>query len=231
MGLTSVKLLPEQQPLLPDVGVLALVPDTWSMVWQVRHQILTRLARYFHVVWADPALDWRARLNGIGRPYRPRVDSPPGFRIYAPEAWLPKFYRPSWLAGMTSRWRLERAKRLLARAGCEEILLSLWRPEFADAVGHLPSCRSSYHIDDEYLLRCRSAVQRGMRADRARDQVRLVPSLLLRRATSTAHCSCPRCRLSAYATAHPNPAIWPRSHGHGSATCPETPSDWAPSIG
>jgi glycosyltransferase involved in cell wall biosynthesis len=136
--------------MLPDIGILALVPDTWSMVWQVRHQILTRLARYFHVVWANPALDWRARLNEIGQPYEPYPACPPGFRVYTAEAWLPKLYRPSWLAGLTSRLRLERAKRILARAGCKKILLSLWRPEFGDAVRRLPSCRSCYHIDDEY---------------------------------------------------------------------------------
>jgi hypothetical protein len=211
MGLTSDKLLPEQQPLLPDVGVLALVPDTWSMVWQVRHQILTRLARYFHVVWADPALDWRARLNGIGRPYRPRVDSPPGFRIYAPEAWLPMFYRPSWLAGMTSRWRLERAKSLLARAGCEEILLSLWRPEFADAVRHLPSCRSSYHIDDEYSF---SEVEVPLSRQECEliarvDQVFVSsPGLLLRKGDINRHTALVPNGVDyqAYATAHPEPS-------------------------
>jgi glycosyltransferase involved in cell wall biosynthesis len=211
MGLASEKLLPGKQPLLPDVGVLALVPDTWSMVWQVRHQILTRLARYFHVVWANPALDWRARLNGIGQPYRPRVDSPPGFRVYTAEAWLPKFYRPSWLAGLTSRWRLERAKSILARAGCEEILLSLWRPEFADAMRHLPSCRSCYHIDDEYSF---SDVEMPLSEQECEliahvDQVFVSsPSLLLRKGDINRHTALVPNGVDyqAYATAHPEPS-------------------------
>jgi len=51
-------------PLVPDVGVLALVPDRWSDLWQQRHQVLTRLARYFHVTWMNPAREWRAVLTG-----------------------------------------------------------------------------------------------------------------------------------------------------------------------
>jgi Glycosyl transferases group 1 len=136
--------------MLPDVGILALVPDTWSMVWQVRHQILVRLSRYFHVAWVNPAVDWRASLHPRARLDGPCFIGPPGFRVYSAEAWLPKFYRPAWLAEFTSRLRVRRARSILTRAGCKEILLSVWRPEFADAVRYLPSCRSCYHIDDEY---------------------------------------------------------------------------------
>jgi hypothetical protein len=38
-------------PLIPEVGVLALVPDHWEC--QPRHHIMTRLARYFSVVWRN----------------------------------------------------------------------------------------------------------------------------------------------------------------------------------
>jgi Glycosyl transferases group 1 len=137
-------------PMLPDVGVLALVPEPWSVVWQLRHQVLRRLARYFHVVWANPPLHWRAALNEMWRPRAERHAHPPGFHVHPAEVWLPKFYRPSWLASLTTRLRLEQARNILTQAGCEAILLSLWRPEFADAMRHLPSCQSCYHIDDEY---------------------------------------------------------------------------------
>ena len=50
-------------PLVPGVGVLALVPDRWSDLWQPRHQVLTRLARYFHVLWMNPAREWRQVLT------------------------------------------------------------------------------------------------------------------------------------------------------------------------
>jgi hypothetical protein len=137
-------------PMLPDVGVLALVPEPWSVVWQLRHQILRRLARYFHVVWANPPLEWRATLNGPSRRPAEHHAHPPGFHVHPAQVWLPKFYRPSWLSSLTSRLRLEQARAVLTRAGCDAILLSLWRPEFADAVRHLPAFPSCYHIDDEY---------------------------------------------------------------------------------
>src|SRR4051794_23600223 len=46
-------------PCLADVGVLTLVPYAWESPWLSRHQILTRLAKYFHVVWCEPAPWWR----------------------------------------------------------------------------------------------------------------------------------------------------------------------------
>jgi len=39
---------------MPEVGVLALVPDTWGGPWQPRHHVLTRLAKIFPVVWVNP---------------------------------------------------------------------------------------------------------------------------------------------------------------------------------
>jgi len=52
-----------ETPVVPSVGILALVPDSWSDLWQPRHQVLTRLARYFHVVWVNPARGWREVLT------------------------------------------------------------------------------------------------------------------------------------------------------------------------
>jgi len=87
-------------PLLPDVGVMALVPDEWSAPWQTRHHVLSRLARYFQVVWVDPAQEWREVLKQ--RQERTRKSSAlgeaSGLEVYTPEFWLPKFYRPAFLA-------------------------------------------------------------------------------------------------------------------------------------
>lgn len=58
-----------EAPLVPDVGVLALVPDTWGGPWQPRHHVLTRLANVFPVVWdfeptrPRPA-EWSAAIAG-----------------------------------------------------------------------------------------------------------------------------------------------------------------------
>jgi glycosyltransferase involved in cell wall biosynthesis len=141
-----------ETPVVPSVGILALVPDRWNDLWQPRHQILTRLARYFHVVWVNPALRWREVLT---RRKAPSASSAvghheAGFTVYEPEFWLPQLYRPTGLARLTERLRLERARRVLAQRGCRTTVLYLWRPEFAFALRTVPADLSCYHIDDEY---------------------------------------------------------------------------------
>ncbi len=142
----------EATPLLPEVGVMALVPDEWDCPWQPRHHVLSRLARYFHVVWVEPAHEWREMLKGrsAGAERNSVRSERQGLEVYTPEFWLPKFYRPAFLAQRSFRWRLRRARRSLLRRGCRQILLYLWRPEFADALSSVPYHRSFYHIDDEY---------------------------------------------------------------------------------
>lgn len=139
-------------PLLPDVGVLALVPDPWNSVWQLRHQVLTRLARYFRVVWTNPARSWREVLRRHAVDTLPSADlvPPGGLTVYEPEPWLPKLARPSWLATLTLQARLRRARSLLVRQGCRTILLYVWRPEFVSALNLVRFEQNYYHIDDEY---------------------------------------------------------------------------------
>lgn len=142
-------------PLVPDVGVVALVPDTWGGPWQPRHHILIRLAKVFPVVWVNPAPYWRSLLPGA-----PADDwgfdfdgaTPPGFRIYTPEAWLPEVFRPPAVARWMRRERLRRARRLLQRQGCRKTILYLWRPEYARALDLVEHDLSCYHIDDEYTF-------------------------------------------------------------------------------
>ena len=115
-------------PLLPDVGVLAVVPDTWGGPWQPRHHIVTRLARMFRVVWVNPAPYWRSLLPGA-----PSDDwafdfngaTPRGFRMYTPAMWLPEVFRPLPVARWMRRERLRRARRMLDRQGCRTTILYL----------------------------------------------------------------------------------------------------------
>lgn len=136
-------------PLLGDVGVLALVPERWGGMWLSRHQILTRLSRYFHVVWHNPPQSWR----GSPPPITHADPTPPpssGFSIYAPEAWLPRFYKPRALDRATEQARLHRSRRILDKSGCRRVVAYVWQPKFGralDLVAHDVSC---YHIADEY---------------------------------------------------------------------------------
>lgn len=135
-------------PALADIGVLAMVPERWGGMWLSRHQVLTRLSRYFHVVWHNPPRSWRKPP----RPIHADPTPPPsaGFDIYAHELWLPKFYRPRALGRATERARLRHSRRMLEKAGCRRVVAYLWRPEFADALDLVAHDVSCYHIADEY---------------------------------------------------------------------------------
>lgn len=142
----------EVDPCISDVGVIALVPDEWEGCWQSRHHVLRHLAKFFHVVWMNPAKGWREHwLDPSVHTAAPRSDSnPPGLTIYTPGKWEPQFYKPRMLGAWMARKRLRHARALLMSKGCKKVVLYLWRPEFADACAQIPHDISCYHIDDEY---------------------------------------------------------------------------------
>jgi glycosyltransferase involved in cell wall biosynthesis len=141
-------------PHLPDVGVLALVPDRFDVPWMSRHQILSRLARYYPVVWLNPARPWRevvasrgpAAADGAVRIAEP----PPGLEVYEPGPGLPMVNRPAWIERWTDTTRLSIARRRLLRRGCRRVLLYIWRPDFASALDRVAHDASLYHVVDEY---------------------------------------------------------------------------------
>lgn len=143
------------KPHFDDVGVVALVPEEWDTPWMSRHQILSRLARYFNIVWINPAREWRelwlhrsVKDNSIVHDSR----LAPGFSVFRPGRWLPQLYRPGFLGRFMARERLRRAKRILRRKGCKRIVLYLWRPQYAEALDMIPHDLSCYHIVDEYTF-------------------------------------------------------------------------------
>jgi glycosyltransferase involved in cell wall biosynthesis len=138
-----------RQPALPDIGVLALVPERWGGTWLSRHQIFTRLSRYFNVVWHNPPYEWR-QLQRPATHRDPTLPPTDGFAVYDPEPWLPRFYRPRVLDRVTEVTRLSRARRLLKKAGSRYVVVYLWQPEFARALDLIDHDFSCYHIADEY---------------------------------------------------------------------------------
>ena len=143
-------------PYLADIGVMALVPDEWELPWQSRHQILSRLSRFFSVVWCTPAVWWRyyrfrgrAPNHGSSGYNQPPA---PGFTIYRPSRWLPEIGRPGFLARWTSKKRLQRAQRLLLNRGCRKTVLYLWLPCYGPALDFVDHDLSCYHVDDEYTF-------------------------------------------------------------------------------
>lgn len=140
-------------PLFPEVGVVAFVPEEWGRPWRSRHQVLTRLAEYFPVVWVEPAKSWRELLRSWralpNRSQGPEL-LPEGFSLYQPERWLPQFGRPAWLDSWTASARGRRAAALLRRRGCKTIICYLWRPHFDHVLDSKAYDLSCYHIVDEY---------------------------------------------------------------------------------
>jgi glycosyltransferase involved in cell wall biosynthesis len=135
------------------VGIIALVPDRWNPQWETRHQVLSRLARYFHVVWINQPHRWSECFSVLTSPRKANGDSlatPPHFEVYEPEFWLPILGRPAWLAEFTSRQRLARARARLRALGCKTVALYIFRPDFGRVLDHVQHELSIYHIDDEY---------------------------------------------------------------------------------
>lgn len=150
---TGLKPIDLARPLFPEVGVVAFVPEEWGGPWLSRHQVLTRLAKYFHIVWAEPARRWKELVLGGEKPVNRSHRSetfPEGFSLYQPERWLPQFGRPAWLASWTAAERGRRAAALLRQRGCKTIIFYLWRPYFDRVLESGSYDLSCYHIVDEY---------------------------------------------------------------------------------
>ena len=98
---------PVRGPIHPGVGVLSVAKERYSPQWLSRQQVLTRLARYYQVLWMNPATEWRRALRG-GRlaEQETHIEGlPDSFTVYDPPAWLPIVYKPSWLGKFLARQR------------------------------------------------------------------------------------------------------------------------------
>ena len=138
-------------PLFPEIGVVGLVPDKWDSPWTVRHHVMTRLGRYFQLVWVNPAPPWRDCWLGRSGLMSPSdVSRQPGFAVYNPGRLEAKFHRPVIVARAAERRRLAKARKTLTERGCERIIVYLWRPEFGAALDLIEHEASCYHVDDEY---------------------------------------------------------------------------------
>jgi glycosyltransferase involved in cell wall biosynthesis len=139
-------------PIYPHVGVLSIAKERYSPQWLSRQQVLTRLARYYQVLWMNPAIEWRRALRG--RRLRERETNiaglPESFTVYDPPAWLPIVYKPHRLGRFLARQRFRAAVSALRRRGCRHIILYVWHIDLADAVELAQHDLSCYHIYDEY---------------------------------------------------------------------------------
>jgi glycosyltransferase involved in cell wall biosynthesis len=138
---------------MPDVGLIAMVPEVWGNPWQSRHFILTRVAQYFHVVWFNPVREWRQFFGeeypGMSGRFHAGSRGP-GFHIYNAGILKPRLHRPEGMADFLRRSRYRSAQKILRRKKCEKVILYNWRPDYTSAHDMLTYDLSCYHIDDEY---------------------------------------------------------------------------------
>lgn len=135
------------------IGVLALVPDEWEDVVMPRHQVLSRLARHFPVVWLGPTPSWRDYVHRRSSHFfAPDSFTSPseGLEVYRPGWRRPLVYRPHLVGRYFLRSRLTYARRRLIARGATHIALYIWRDEFAEALDCVEHDINCYHIDDEY---------------------------------------------------------------------------------
>jgi glycosyltransferase involved in cell wall biosynthesis len=174
-------------PLFGDIGILALVHHNWGPLWLTPHHVLTRLGRYFHVVWSEPPHEWRAIRQSLEKRSALAVNSdlslPLGFQFYVPELWLPKIYRPGWIDKLTFEQRIRQGARRLKREGCRKLVLYLWHPQFEPVLCSRGFDLKIYHVDDEYsfLPNPPPTEARELRVLNSVDQVFVVSPALLER--------------------------------------------------
>lgn len=139
-------------PIHPEVGVISVAKEAYSPKWLSRQQVLTRLARYYQVLWMNPASEWRDAIHeGRLGARETQVDGlPESFTVYDAPGWLPVVYKPAWLGRFLARRRLRSAVQALRRRGCRRIVLYIWHVDLADSLDLTPHDVSCYHIYDEY---------------------------------------------------------------------------------
>lgn len=145
---------PSAAPWFPEVGVVAMVPEAWGGPWTTRHHVLTRLAKYFRVVWVNPAREWRQAWwsQQSSRPsIQGTVGGSAGLTIYE-DRFCPQFCRPRTLADFFERMRMANIRRMMQAARHRKVILYIWRPEFEAALQQVPSDVRCYHVDDEYTF-------------------------------------------------------------------------------
>lgn len=136
----------------PRIGILSLAVDSWGLRWNSRHQVLTRLAKDFQVLWVNPVPEWRRVVDVRRWPVHEHTiyGLPQNFVVHDSSTLTPVVYRPQWLSNALLRARLARARASLVKRGCTHVVLYLWHVNFADAVSAVKNELSVYHIYDEY---------------------------------------------------------------------------------
>lgn len=134
------------------VGIIAVVDRSWSDRWQAEANLLTHLAGRYLTVWVDPPHHWRASWDRLksGEPAFRQPDAAGDLWVYTTPPWLPSTFRPAALRRLVLGLRLYAVRNRLKAAGCDQIVLYIWRPKYVEALDLVRHNASVYHIVDEY---------------------------------------------------------------------------------
>ena len=141
----------KKQNYLPqEIGIIAFVPNKWNGVWTVRHQVLSRLASNFKVIWVSPTPGWRALWSNSFKEENALELIQNQLKIFPHSKWLPKIYRYKLIDSVLDSIRIFQIKKMLKKMGVKKHVAYIWRPEFHPELEKLKPDFSIYHIDDEY---------------------------------------------------------------------------------
>jgi glycosyltransferase involved in cell wall biosynthesis len=113
---------------------------------------MSRLAKYYKILWVFPPPYWRQIFTGnASDPSSRDVHKiTPSFWTYAPKSYLHYIARISGLRKIWLGWEVSKIKSLLSEMGIKNLILYIWRPQFASYLGCFNEEFACYHVDDEY---------------------------------------------------------------------------------
>ena len=135
-----------------DKGILSFVPDLWNSYWMSRHQIMSRLSKYYKILWISPQIYWRNIFaKDIEILYHSGVKKiSNSFWVYTPEYFYPIVYNPKFIGKLSRKIMVYRIKGLLRRMGIKKTILYIWRPEYGSYINEFKHELLLYDIRDEY---------------------------------------------------------------------------------
>ncbi|MEZ4331769.1 MAG: glycosyltransferase [Myxococcota bacterium] len=134
---------------LADRGVLAFADVTWNGTWYSRHQILSRLARFYPLAIVGRSVPLRS-VPGELFARRPLEAVDRGLWSYRAPAILPEIYRPPALRRLSLALQALHLRRSARGLGFRDPIAYVWNPDFADPVERLDPRTLVYHCYDKY---------------------------------------------------------------------------------
>jgi glycosyltransferase involved in cell wall biosynthesis len=131
-------------------------PERWEGLWRNRHQLMVRFARTNTVMYVEPRIfvrtlyaDLRSKRIRLADFFRPLSSQSHGVHVFHSPLWLPSTGKPGLSSLLTWLWR-KVLRRSMKKAGIENPIIWLSRPEMIEYLHRFGEKLSIYHVVDEY---------------------------------------------------------------------------------